>query len=156
MASSSLNTPGAERSHGLALPWLCESLRRGAGLEVSFRFRSGWKAASMAVSTFFEVGVETRWYSPRADAKVCGHPACESIVSLRCEGVVGELSRLFGISQDGAWVQAVRRIAVNRTGLVGGSGVPPVPWCPDFWDSHATVMMRLFSNSIGVIQPSWL
>jgi len=35
-------------------------------------------------------------------------------------------------------------------------GLSRVPCSQDFLDSHATVMMRLRSNSIGLSQPSWL
>ena len=45
---------------------------------------------------------------------------------------------------------------VNRPGVSGDFGVSRVPRSRDSWDSHATVMMRLRSNSIGVSHPSWL
>lgn len=45
---------------------------------------------------------------------------------------------------------------MNRPGFGGDSGVSWVPRSRDSLDSHATVVMRLLSNSIGVSHPSWL
>ena len=47
-------------------------------------------------------------------------------------------------------------VTLNRPGKSGESGVSRVPRGRDSLDSHATVMMRLRSNSTGVSQPSWL
>ena len=47
-------------------------------------------------------------------------------------------------------------VCLNRPGVPGHFGVPRVPRSRDSLDSHATVMMRLRSNSIGVTHPSWL
>ncbi len=45
------------------------------------------------------------------------------------------------VSQQYQFVIGVDTHAATHT------GVPLVPRCPDFLDSHATVMMRLFSNN---------
>ena len=45
---------------------------------------------------------------------------------------------------------------MNRPGFRGGSGLARVPRSRESLDSHATVMMRLRSNSIGESHPSWL
>ena len=79
-------------------------------------------------------------------------------VAATWDEVRDQLSRSFpkvGPLMDDAKAE-VLAFTVNRVGFSGGCGVSRVPRSRDSLDSHATVMMRLRSNSIGVSHPSWL
>lgn len=52
------------------------------------------------------------------------------------------------------YLKARPTVGTIRIAFDGGSGVPWVSRGPAFLDSHATVMMLLRSNSIGLSHPS--
>ena len=69
----------------------------------------------------------------------------------RCRALLSSMSQIASqrsLTTASSWL--------NPPGESGDSGLSRLSRSRDCLDSHATVMMRLRSNSIGLSQPSWL